>query len=250
MDFAKSNRPFLLFFVVLFFGAPASVLAQAPGVDSAAVAKLQRMTDYVRNMDRFAVHAENTLEDLLESGQRADFDMAADIVVNRPNQVFAERTGALANQFFYYDGKTVTLFQPQEAIYFSGLAPETIEEMIDYAREDLGIVFPISDLVYDNAFAILMEGVTSASVVGKAVIGGVSCDHLVFARPDVQFQVWIADGEQPLPCKYVVTDISTPGNISTVSVLTNWNLSPVVTADTFKFIPSARARAVEITEID
>jgi len=223
---------------------------QAQEVDPVAVDTLQRMTSYVSGLDQFSVHTENTFEDLLESGQRVDLDMAADVVINRPNQIVAKRSGELVHQFFYYDGDSLTLFQPQNAIYFSDAAPKTIEEMIDYAREDLGIVFPISDLVYRNVFAILMEGVSSATVIGKSMIGGVSCDHLAFNRPDVQFQVWVADGDLPLPCKYVVTDISSPENVSTVSVLSNWNVSPDVTADMFSFTPPAGAKAVELTELD
>jgi hypothetical protein len=38
-------------------------------------------------------------------------------------------------------------------------------------------------LVYHNAFTLLMQDVVLASVVGKAVISGVRCDHLLFSRP-------------------------------------------------------------------
>jgi hypothetical protein len=115
-------------------------------------------------------------------------------------------------------------------------APGTIEEMLDYARESLGLIIPAADLVYRNAYPLLMQGVTSATVVGKAVINGVSCDHLAFSRPDVDFQIWVAEGDQPLPCKYVVTDTSTPALVSISTVMNDWNIAPDVTGDSFSFV--------------
>ena len=64
--------------------------------------------------------------------------------------------------------------------------------MIDFARETVGIVLPAADLVYRNALPLMMQDVSLAVVVGKAVIGGVKCDHLLFSRPGVDFQIWIA----------------------------------------------------------
>ena len=66
--------------------------------------------------------------------------------------------------------------------------------MLDYARESLGIETAVADLVYRNAFPLLMQDVTLAMVVDKEVIGGVRCNHLLFSRPGVDFQVWVADG--------------------------------------------------------
>ena len=78
-------------------------------------------------------------------------------------------------------------------------APGTIEGTLDFVRDSLGLIIPISDLVYSNAFPLLMQDVTFAAVVGKAFIGGVKCDHLLFSRPGVDFQVWVADSGKPLP---------------------------------------------------
>lgn len=223
---------------------------EAAKVDPAAVKILQRMTDYVSKLQQFSVHTENTLEDVLDSGQRIDFDVAANVIVRRPNKLRAERIGERINQAFYYDGKSLTLYRPSEGVYATQQAPGSIEELLDYVREELGLDIPVSDLVYRNAFAILMQDVHSAVVVGKAVIGGITCDHLAFSRPDVDFQVWVADGNDPLPCKYVVTDTSTPELISTVSVMSNWNLTPGPADADFKFMPPEGAKAITFMPLD
>jgi hypothetical protein len=213
------------------------VWAQAPAVDPAATKILQRMTDYLSSLKQFSVRTQNTLEDLLESGHRVDFDVSASVIIGRPNKLRAERKGDLIDQTFYYDSKTLTLYNPSDKVYATEPAPGTIEELLDYARESLGLTVPVADLVYRNAFPLLMQEVTFAKVVGKAVIGGVRCDHLIFSRPGVDFQVWVADGDQPLPYKYVVTDTGIPGRLSVTTVMSDWNVAPAVDDTRFTFVP-------------
>jgi hypothetical protein len=121
--------------------------------------------------------------------------------------------------------------------------------VLDYTRESLGLIIPVEDLVYRNAFAILMQDVTSAIVVGKSVIGGVACDHLAFSRPDVDLQVWVAEGDEPLPCKYVVTDVRTPP-VSTVTVMSDWNLAPAAADTEFEFVPPEGASHITFLPLD
>ena len=126
----------------------------------------------------------------------------------------------------------------------------TIEEMLHYASDSLGLIIPAADLVYHNAFPLLMQGVTSATVIGKTVIDGVTCDHLAFSRPDVDFQVWVADGARPLPCKYVVTDRGTPALISVSTVMSDWNVAPAVDDASFTFVPSEGDMAITFMPLD
>ena len=224
--------------------------AQAPAVDPAATKLLQRMTDYLASLKQFSVHTQNTLEDVLDSGHRVDFDVSADVIISRPNKLRADRKGDLLNQVFYYDGKTLTLYNPSDKVYATEPAPGTIEGVLGFARETLGLDVPVSDLVYRDAFPLLMQDVTFAAVVGKSVIGGVKCDHVVFSRPGVDFQVWIADSGRPLPRKYVVTDTGTPALLSIVTVISNWNVAPAVADARFAFVPPPGAKRIEFMRMD
>jgi hypothetical protein len=68
--------------------------------------------------------------------------------------------------------------------------------MFEFARTKLDIVAPASDLLYKNAYEILMNGVTDGFVVGKAVIEGVRCDHLAFRAPHVDLQHHARPGQR------------------------------------------------------
>lgn len=235
---------------VLALSVTVPLQARAAAVDPAATQILKRMTDYLDNLKQFSVHTQNTIEDMLDSGQRIDTDVSASVIISRPNKLRAERKGELLDQVFYYDGKTLTLYNPSDRVYGTEPAPATIEEMLHYASDSLGLIIPAADLVYRDAYPLMMQGVTSAIVVGKAVIDGVTCDHLAFSRPDVDLQVWVADGDQPRPCKYVVTDKSTPALISISTVMSDWNAAPAAADASFTFVPPEGAMAISFMPLD
>jgi hypothetical protein len=221
-----------------------------PSVDPEAVALLRRATEFVGGLERFSVDAQTTFEDLLESGHRVDYELSGTATVRRPNRVRTERHGDHVNQVFFYDGESLTLYNPPDGVYATEAAPGTIEEMFQFAYDQFGISTPISDLVHRNPFPVLMQGVTLATVVGKEVIHGVSCDHLLFSRPDVDFQIWVADGESPLPLKYVVTDTTTPQLLSISATLRNWNTAPDVPDELFHFVPPEGAISISFMRAD
>ena len=120
---------------------------------------------------------------MLKSGQKIEFNSTGLQSIQRPNRFRAERSGDLVDQVFVYDGKSLTLSNPQEKIYAQVPAPGTLEDILDFARTRLDIVASAGDTVHKNAYDILMGGATEGIVVGKAVIEGVLCDHLAFRAP-------------------------------------------------------------------
>ena len=105
-------------------------------------------------------------------------------------------------------------------------------------------------MVFSNAFELLTAGITSGFVVGKTVIGGVSCDHLAFTTPVVDWQVWIADGDKPLPYKYVLTTRDDPAQPQFVTVVSNWDTDPAIAAGTFEFEAPATAMEIDFVLLD
>jgi len=70
-------------------------------------------------------------------------------------------------------------------------APRALEAMLDFARESPDIVTPAGDLLYNDAFRILMKEITTGFVVGEGLVEGVRCDHLAFGAPHLDWQTWI-----------------------------------------------------------
>jgi hypothetical protein len=219
--------------------------AQPTGIDPEAQRLLKASTDFLASQQRFSVDTRNTLEVVLKSGQKIEFNHTARSSVQRPNKLRAERTGDLVQQLFVYDGKTLTLYNPKDKAFAQVAAPDTLEAMLDFARNQLDIVAPAGDLLDKNAYGILMDGVTDGFVVGKAVIEGVRCDHLAFRAPHVDWQIWVQEGAQPLPRRLVITTRDLPNAPQFAVTMTKWNLKPTFDAQTFKFTPAAGATKVD-----
>jgi hypothetical protein len=220
--------------------------AQSAGVAPEARQLLKASTDFLASQQRFTADTRNTLEIVLKSGQKIEFNSTGHQFVQRPNKLRSERSGDLVEQLFVYDGKSLTLYQPRDKVYAQVAAPGTLEEMLDFARNEYDVVAPFGDLLFKNAYDILMDGVTEGIVVGKAVIEGVVCDHLAFRAPDVDWQIWIQEGPQPLPRRIVITTLDLPNAPQFAVTVTRWNLEPSFDAGTFTFTPQADMKQIEL----
>ncbi len=223
---------------------PQVAIGQSAAIDPEAEKLLKASTAYLAGQKRFSVATRSTIEIVLASGQKLQFDNAATLSVQRPNKLKAERRGDLVDQVFTFNGKTLTLHNPSEKYYAQVAAPGTLEEMLDFARESLDIIAPAGDLIYKNSFEILMQDVTSGFVVGKGVVEGVRCDHLAFRSTGVDWQIWIQEGKRPLPRKLVITSTDVAGGPQFAVVMTKWDLAPKFAEGTFDFTPPKGAKKI------
>jgi hypothetical protein len=247
--YARLTRQVLVAVVILSALVAGSASAEAAKVDPQATGLLKDATTYLGDQLQFSVDTRNTIEDLLPSGQRLDIEVVTSIVVRRPNKLRAMRNDH-AKQAFYYDGEDLTLHNPTDKVYATVPAPDTLAATLDFTRESLGFMIPATDLIYPGSFPLLMQFVTSASVIGKAMIDGVSCDHLAFSKPGVDFQIWIADNGKPLVHKYVVTDTAGPERLSVSTVMSNWEFGSAVVDAGFSFTEPPGDNAIEFIRLD
>lgn len=224
---------------------PIASLAQPSGVDPEAIKLLRGTTDYLAGLKQFRVATDTSIEAVISTGQKLQFGHRVDLTMQRPNKLRAERVGELISQVFFYDGKSLSVHLPDDRYYATVPAPPTIEAMLDYARDKLNVIAPAADLVYSNAFERLTEGLTSAFVVGEAVVGGVRCIHMAFRNPEVDWQIWIQEGNKPLPRKFVVTSKRMPESPQFVVTLSKWDVAPKPTGAMFRFVPPKGSRQID-----
>ena len=214
-------------------------------IDPAATALLKRMSDYMGKLKAYSVHARNTNEVLLTNGQKLEFEATSDVIVERPNHLRSNRVGDVTEVEFYYDGSTVTLYGRKHQYYATAPAPASMDQMLDHIRQRLSMEPPGADLLYSNIYDGLIDGVSEARVIGPAVIGGAKTTHLAFRASDVDWQIWIEDGDRPLPRKYVITTKWTTGSPDFGVEFSDWNLSPKIDKSTFVFTPPKGAQKID-----
>jgi hypothetical protein len=229
-------------------GLPALALGSesASGPDPEATAILRAMTDHLAGLKRFSVNGHGILEVVLTSGQKLQFDNDVTLIVERPSKLVATRRGEVTEQSLWFDGESLSLFSPAEGFYAAAQGPTTIDAALDFARDELDLIAPAGDLIYSDAYTSLVADMTAGFVVSKkAWIDGQSCSHLAFRKPGVDIQIWIANGERPLPLKYVLSTTDVPANPQFMLTLSDWNTSPRIDKKTFHFTPPAGARRID-----
>lgn len=220
-----------------------------PAIDPQATALMKQMSDYISSIPRFTVHVETMTEGVLPNGQRLHSERAADVSVERPNKLRANVVSAVRNTQIYYDGSTTTIFTPNTKSYGVVDAAPTIDQTLSRAEQRHGLSLPAADLLRSNPYQVMMKGVTSAAYVGQTLIDGVMTNHLAFRRPDLDWQIYIQTGNQPLPKRIIITDRLARGQPQKFVTLAGWNLSPTFPQSTFSFVPPPDAKQIRVADI-
>jgi hypothetical protein len=247
--FRRRLIPVMALAIMILARLPAPGHAQPAGMDAQAEKLLRRMSDYLAARKQFTVQTENTLEVVLASGQKLQFASPATASVWRPNKLRADRKGDILNQEFFYDGKTLTLYNPKENLYATTTAPPTLDEMLDFAREKLDVIAPGAEILYGNAAERMLKVTTSGFVVGPSVVGGVKCTHLAFRGAEVDWQIWIEEGGRPLPRKFVLTSKQVKGEPQFTVLVRSWDLAPKLTEQMFSFTPPKGAKKIDFLNL-
>ena len=251
MRFLRTSRCFVLLVALLFALPLSGARAQdRPDVDADAHRLLKQMSTFLSGLQQFSYHTETTDDRVLSSGQLLQFANSVDVFVRRPDRLRANIQGDTQNQNLIYDGKTITLLETELNVFAMLEAPATIEEALDHALEAFDLRAPLSDLVYRNLYDTLISNIESGFYVGQHTVAGVSSHHLAFRQEDIDWQVWIEDGERPLPRKIVITRKRVAGAPQFTALLSDWQLSPGLPDNLFTFSPPDEAARIDFLPLE
>jgi hypothetical protein len=225
-------------------GQPLVAAAPKKGVDPDAARMLRQMADYLGGLQSFTVQNFAVDEVAMKTGEKIQATSDSDIAVQRPNHMKSTQRGSGEGLGLWYDGKTMTLACKGNNSYESVAAPADIDATIDKLRKHFKVDAPGADLLYSKPYDILMEQVVSGRVIGRETIQGVPANHLAFQGEEVDFQLWIQDGNQPVPLRFVITTKNVKANPQFTVQLSNWNTQPKLSAQEFAFQAPAGAKPV------
>jgi len=82
-------------------------------------------------------------------------------------------------------------------------------------------------------------------LIGRETIDGKPVNHLAFEGEEVDWQIWIQEGAQPLPVRFVVTTKGMKSQPQFTVQLTKWEPGAALTPATFQFASAGGARQVQ-----
>ncbi len=227
-------------------GAPQEAAPAVQKVDPSAVKALSDMSAYLKAQSAFELTSETSLDLVAKDDQKIQLDGVVRYKVRKPNAFVIDIVSDDWNRQYVYDGREFTLSAPKLGFYSTWAAPATIQATIDDIETRFGISVPLDDLFRwsgpDGARADALE---AGFLVGTAMIEGVKTNHYAFREGKIDWQIWIQQGDQPLPRKLVIVDRRDPANPAYVARL-SWTLNPPLADEDFAFHPGKDAKRIRV----
>ncbi|MEJ2475990.1 MAG: DUF2092 domain-containing protein [Desulfobacterales bacterium] len=210
---------------------------------------LKAMSDYMASETSISLSYDAILEVVTTDHQKLGLASSGRVIMKRPDKLIATRTGGFADVEMLFDGKTLTLFGKNANRYAQVEIPGTIDHLIDELRAKYEMTLPAADLLMTNVYDELMPQVIDIKDLGSGVIGGVECDHLAFRTKEVDWQIWIAQGNRPYPCRYVITSKLMADSPQYTIRVSDWKTGDAVKGNNFSFKNSTNAKKIDLKNI-
>jgi hypothetical protein len=127
--------------------------------------------------------------------------------------------------------------------------PGDIDHLIDQLRDTYGKPVPGADLLSSNVYDALMAETDELKDLGSGVIGGVECDHIAGRAGEVDWQIWIAQGDSPYPCRYIVTSKLVAGAPQYSVDISGWSADGGVASADFSFSNTTNAESRDLGDL-
>ena len=226
--------------------------ATSPGAvagEEEAKALLKAMTDYMAAQRAISFDFDAILEVVTEDGQKLALASSGAVSLTRPDKIRATRSGGFADIETVFDGTTLTVLGKNKNVYTQVEIPGSIDHLVDELKDKYNRPLPAADLLLTNAYDELMADVVDVKDLGSGVVGGTECDHLAFRAKEVDWQIWIAQGDRPYPCRYSIASKLIDGDPQYSVQVRDWKTGDEVATDSFSFEAPADAKEIDLAEL-
>jgi hypothetical protein len=206
---------------------------------------MMKMADFLAKSPAWSVTVHTAYDAVQPDGYKVEWNEMRNVTLSRPDRlrVEVERSDGARN-LVLFDGKQVTTFDEKAHVYAQESHPGTVDDAVVYFVHDLGMRLPLAVMLLDNLPAELQQRVQAVKYVEKTATLGAPADHIAAKTPTVDFQLWIAEGDRPLPMRVVLTYRNAPGQPQFRAQFSDWNLDIKPPDTLFTFTPPAGANRI------
>src|SRR5205809_262293 len=191
-----------------------------------------------RTMKFSAVHF---YESPSRQGHPLAFTTKSEVTLQKPHKLRVIMPGDGPASEFYYDGKKMMAYAPAENLVAIADAPGTLDAALEQAYNSAAIYFPFADWVVTDPYKEMSDGMKLAYYIGQSkVVGGTTTDMVAYIDHGVFIQAWIG-ADDKLPRLLHATYLEDPERLRHTLILSDWQLDPAVSADTFTSAKAASA---------
>lgn len=203
------------------------------------------MTDFVARQPHFSVALHSSYDAVQADGQKIEFAETRRLLLARPDRlrVELEESDGLHHQLTY-NGSRISLATPQRQVYAQADQPGTVDDAVRFFIRELDMRLPFAVLLVSNASEELKRRTRQLAYVEQTRLAGETVHHLAGRTDSADYQVWIRDGDSPLPVRLVLTYPDAEGEPQFRADFRDWDLNPTISAEAFVFTPPADARQI------
>jgi hypothetical protein len=223
--------------------------AGASADEAYAKQQMKAMSDYMAAQKTLSFSFDTDLEIVTPDHQKLTLANSGAVDLARPDKIRAKRDGGFSNVEMIFDGKMLTLVHKDANLYAQADVPGTLDHLIDELRDKFHKPFPGADLLMANVCDQLMPNVTDTKDLGSGVIGGNECDHFAFRTQDVDWQIWIAQGDRPYPCRYVITSKRVDQGPQYSVQVRDWKTGSAVAVGSFGYTNATNAKKIDVVDL-
>ena len=213
-----------------------------------ARALLKAMSDYLGAQKVISLSYDSIFEVVTDEKQKLQLATSGTVDLVRPDKIRTTRLSGFSNTEMVFDGKTLSFLGKGQNAYIQTEVPGTVDNLVDQLRDKFHRQLPGADLLIQNVYDVLMADVTNVKDMGSGIIGGKECDHLAFRSKDTDWQIWIAQGDEPYPCRYVITSTGVDQAPQFTMEIREWNAGGA--AGSFAFTPPAGATRMDVADLE
>jgi len=232
--------------LVAMLSAATATAADSSLRDPQAESRLKEMSDFMGQLSGFSVDALVSDERIMADGFKLSALRAGTLKIQRPDKFFFEREGLVHDQAFYFDGEQLGMLANRLGLAVELPVSGDIEAALDTLTLTLGAELPARDLVSADLYKPLMEPVQESAALGVVEINGVACRQLAFRTDEVDWQIWIAEDDQPLPCRYTITSKWVSAAPQFTVTFSDWQINPSFTERDFQMAIPAGIETVDV----
>lgn len=208
--------------------------------------RLQDMATWLAGLKEYTVTMRAGYDVLQQSGQKIEFGELRSISVKRPGAARIEQTASDGRKdLLLFDGSHITVLDTSSNVFAQAPSPgEDLDDAIHYLLDSLGLRLPLAPMLMASFPDVVRRQVVEADLVETTDLLGTTADHIAARTQEVDFQVWVAHGEQPWPLRIIINYRLLPGSPQFWANLSDWNRSPKFNQETFVFKQPAGATQI------
>ena len=146
----------------------------------------------------------------------------------------------------WFNGKQLAYYSFDDHNYALVSTPNNILQMIDSIHAHYDIEFPAVDFLDPPFWDDLVENADSIRYLGREMIDGKDCFHILASNKEKTFQFWINNDAYNLPVRFAITYKQLNGNPQYMASFLEWKVNPHLPIAIFDFLPPPGAGKIRL----